>query len=479
MYTYGITGTSINEFGDVVITAVLDDQLLQYNATTGKWENVSASSVAGATSLDALNDVTAPTPVSGDFLKWNGSAWVNDAIDLGTDTTGNYVADVTAGTGISVTHTPGEGSSAAVALSASLDNLSDATVTSTLEWPGPFTNVTGGSGAPSNDLGSVGDFYVDAGTPGTLVLYGPKAASGTIWPNQGSTGAGTVASSITPPSGNFHNGASSGYYIQLNFTPPSTFTLNSVWGPYNAAGLGNETALSYDQTTRQFVASNGKYAEAARGGNWAAQTNTSASGTFILNSSTASCLNLTVTGNLTLTFSTPTLRPSITSGTRAARLLVTLTQGGSGGYTVTWPASIAWAGGAAPVASTRVGDIDVFELVTFDNGTNWTGIQLVSGSSRNNAQNVSDKTADYTFTRVDAGNIVTLSGSTNRDFTVPTNANVPLPVGTKITVATVDSGHIIVAGDSGVTVTGSTTLNTAGEIGTLIKVGTDSWIIHK
>ena len=71
---------------------------------------------ANGISLDGLSDVTAPSPASGDFLKWNGSAWVNDVIDLGTDTTGNYVSDVTAGTGVTVTHTPGEGSSPTIAI---------------------------------------------------------------------------------------------------------------------------------------------------------------------------------------------------------------------------------------------------------------------------------------------------------------------------------------------------------------------------
>jgi hypothetical protein len=128
MYTYGITGSSINEFEDVTITGVLDDQILQYNTATGQWENVTAS--FGAATLNDLTDVTAPAPSTGDLLKWNGSAWVNDDIDLGTDTTGNYVADVTSGTGITVTHTPGEGSSAAVAINAALNDLSDAAVSS-------------------------------------------------------------------------------------------------------------------------------------------------------------------------------------------------------------------------------------------------------------------------------------------------------------------------------------------------------------
>jgi hypothetical protein len=69
-----------------------------------------------ATVLDDFQNVTVPTPSSGDFLKYNGSAWVNDAIDLGTDTTGNYMSNVTAGNLITVTHTPGEGSSAAIAV---------------------------------------------------------------------------------------------------------------------------------------------------------------------------------------------------------------------------------------------------------------------------------------------------------------------------------------------------------------------------
>lgn len=98
MYTYGITGSSINEFQDVNITSVVDDQILQYNTATGQWENVTVS-------------------LGGD-------------IALGTNTTGNYVADVTSGTGITVTHTPGEGSSASVALNAELDNLSDVVVSS-------------------------------------------------------------------------------------------------------------------------------------------------------------------------------------------------------------------------------------------------------------------------------------------------------------------------------------------------------------
>lgn len=80
--------------------------------------------------IDDITDVTITSVTSGEFLKYNGSAWVNDAIDLGTDTTGNYMVNVASGTGISVSHTQSEGSTATVSLDATIDNLSDVTITS-------------------------------------------------------------------------------------------------------------------------------------------------------------------------------------------------------------------------------------------------------------------------------------------------------------------------------------------------------------
>jgi hypothetical protein len=52
--------------------------------------------------LDGLSDVSVASPTNGQFLKWNGTAWVPDLVDLNTDTSGNYVASVIAGTGVSL-----------------------------------------------------------------------------------------------------------------------------------------------------------------------------------------------------------------------------------------------------------------------------------------------------------------------------------------------------------------------------------------
>lgn len=59
--------------------------------------------------LDELHNVSAGSPSSGDFLKYNGSVWVNDPINLGTDTVGDYVSSLVAGTGISLANNSGEG----------------------------------------------------------------------------------------------------------------------------------------------------------------------------------------------------------------------------------------------------------------------------------------------------------------------------------------------------------------------------------
>ena len=48
-----------------------------------------------------------------------------------------------------------------------------------------------------------------------------------------------------------------------------------------------------------------------------------------------------------------------------------LVQGGSGGYTITWPASVKWANGTSPILSTGVGDIDIVTLL--NDGTNYYG----------------------------------------------------------------------------------------------------------
>ena len=92
-----------------------------------------ASSVATATTLsvDNLSDATITSAAAGQFLKYNGSAWVNDAIDLTTDTVGDYVATLTAGTGITLTNNSGEGASPTVTVDTTVIQAKVTNVTDT------------------------------------------------------------------------------------------------------------------------------------------------------------------------------------------------------------------------------------------------------------------------------------------------------------------------------------------------------------
>jgi hypothetical protein len=81
---------------------------------------ISTSLMSETTSINSLSDVTLSSPSSGEFLKYNGNAWVNDAIDLGTDTTGNYVANLNAGTGINLLNASGEAVSPTISVNTSV-----------------------------------------------------------------------------------------------------------------------------------------------------------------------------------------------------------------------------------------------------------------------------------------------------------------------------------------------------------------------
>jgi hypothetical protein len=61
------------------------------------------------------------------------------------------------------------------------------------------------------------------------------------------------------------------------------------------------------------------------------------------------------------------------SSGRACALTLHLVQDATGSRTVTWPASVDWPGGTAPVLSTAANAVDVLTLHTVNGGTTWYG----------------------------------------------------------------------------------------------------------
>ena len=79
------------------------------------------AAVAGSTittTLASQTDVTLTSAANGDFLRYNGSVWINDAVNLSTDTIGDYVSSLVAGTAITLSNNTGEGSTPTIAVTA-------------------------------------------------------------------------------------------------------------------------------------------------------------------------------------------------------------------------------------------------------------------------------------------------------------------------------------------------------------------------
>ena len=125
----------------------------------------------------------------------SGAASINlGEITLGTNTTGNYLLNVVAGTGISISHTAGEGSSASVALNATIDDLSNVTASSPsdgqfLKYVSASTSWVPANIPTINALDDIGDVSATSPTTGYFLQW-----NGSAWvPAE----AGAVATSTT------------------------------------------------------------------------------------------------------------------------------------------------------------------------------------------------------------------------------------------------------------------------------------------
>jgi hypothetical protein len=190
--------------------------------------------------LDELHNVSIPSPSPGDFLKYDGSLWVNDQINLGTDTVGNYVSSVTAGTGISVNFAPGEGVGASVSLNATLDDLSNVSVATpntndVLTYNGSSwtaasvaaggSTVTASTTPPSSP--ETGSIWFDSSTAKTYVYYD------SFWVEIGGTSGGAkMYVSLTAPSTPLEG------QLWFNSDTAQTFAYyDSSWVEIGAAGM--------------------------------------------------------------------------------------------------------------------------------------------------------------------------------------------------------------------------------------------------
>jgi hypothetical protein len=171
-------------------------------------------------------------------------------------------------------------------------------------------------------------------------------------------------------------------------TSHRAFESTSGGGHFNTTSVAASAVLQADSTTQGFLPPRMTNAQRAAivspaegllvhnttnkgtayydGTNWgylngAAQTIAGSGGTVNIPFASGNIVDLTLTASTTLTL----------SGHVVGVYILKVIQGGTGSYTLTYPASVKWSGGTPPTLTTTVGKTDIITL--FHDGTNFFG----------------------------------------------------------------------------------------------------------
>jgi hypothetical protein len=242
----GVTLSNNSGEGSTPTVAVGQDVATSASVTFAAVTAPLVGNASTATTLQTSRSISLTGDVSGS-VSFNGSQDVSisatvqpNSVALGTDTTGNYVNDVVAGTGITVTHTPGEGSSASVALNATLDDISNVDINTFTLASGDVIEWNGTNWHNTNKLTIFG--FADLDDYNNPV-FGPPA-NGTVLTRNSSTGK------WEPTQPNYALGTqTTGNYVQsLVAGTGLTITDNSGEGATPTVAIGQSVATSASPT---------------------------------------------------------------------------------------------------------------------------------------------------------------------------------------------------------------------------------------
>ena len=288
----GGTGLTLTE-GSGTITGSLDfGEFDTDNITEGStnlfFTNTRADARIALANIEDLANVGFSGLANGDVIRYNGSSWVNDPIDLATDTVGDFVQNLVAGTGISVSATSGEAQTPTVAVTMSSFDTDDLTEGSTNLY---YTDTRVGNYlttnsyatqsyvqsqvATENEISEMNDVTLTSLATNEVLRY-----NGTAWVNvaltttnvsEGTNLYYTTARFDTAFSGKDTGDLTEGtnlYYTDTRFdtrlgtkdtddlTEGSSnlyFTNTRARGALSVSDAGGDGSLSYDNTTGVFT----------------------------------------------------------------------------------------------------------------------------------------------------------------------------------------------------------------------------------
>ncbi len=319
----GDTSADIVTLNAKVVNSILpnSNNAFDIGNSTNIYRTITANNFVGNTdwvSVQNKPDPVVTVTLSGD-VTGTGSATLTDltsgsisfattiqpnSVALGTDTTGNYMSGVTAGDGITVTHTPGEGSSATIAHTdtSSVANVSvnttDGTVLQDLALTfDTFGHVTGATASSTN---------LDNRYP--LVTFKTFTVDDTdteyTWAETGSAVADGLIDTLTFVSGTDINVNVDETNDAIRIQGTSTLSSVTSRGASTASAITLSNATdSTTTTTGALIVSGGLgLAKQLRVGG-----NTTISGLMSVTGNTTFSANVTIAGDLTVNGTTTTI----------------------------------------------------------------------------------------------------------------------------------------------------------------------------
>jgi hypothetical protein len=139
------------------------------------------------------------------------------------------------------------------------------------------------------------------------------------------------------------------------------------------------------------------------------------------------------------------------------------------------------ANGAGTASKTiNIGASSTAGTTTINIGTNAGATSVVNINGRlNNPLVTNAQVASYTTVLADAGALVEMNNGSANNLTVPLNATVAYPTGTQINILQTGAGQTTVVATGGVTINATPGLKLRAQwsSATLIKRGTDTWVL--
>ena len=457
-----IVGTADNTFGRLAVGT--NGQVIRANSSTTS--GLEWFALTEVVALNDLSDVTSVSPTSGDFLKWNSTAWVNDAINLGTDTIGNYMADVSAGTGISITHTPSEGSTATIGI--------NTLVVADLTTAQNMSNKTLDSAILTNQATTTSTTFNLLNTTMTTLNFAGSATSIAIGNASGNT---TMYGNVTIGGNFLVNGTNTIINANTLVISDKNIEMGNAETPTNTTADGGGIILK-GTTDKTITWSNAI-------SSWTSSEDLNLvtgkvyeiNGTSVLSGTT---LGSGVTGSSLTSFGTsPALTTPVissggatfngsTSGTTILRANAT-----AGSTTITMPAvtgTIITTGDTGTVTSSMIA-----------NGT--IANEDISSSASIDQNKIADtvlnqQTTSYTLALTDKNKMVEISNASATTLTIAADNTVNFSVGATIIILQTGSGQITLTEGSGVTInaTPGKKLRAQWSSATLVKRSANTWV---